>query len=212
MQLHERHFEEFVDGVFAGLSSLGFCKKRNSFLRKNGDCSQFVNIVPTKVRGRNEIHVITCIGFSFDSLNQKIAELQSQKYIKAFPTASIPLETLVSGTWNPIMYIREDTDVSDDIQRTISNIQTHGMSFWKRCETLELFESQLVGNNRTVINSVGSLNKQEWNLLGLAILLNHDCFSVLRQFDDFFSKDLTLAQYETLKMHCQDHLAKGGSL
>ena len=204
MNRYKYNFEEYVSEVTSAVARFGFLPKgKNTLVRQTEHCTQRINFVCTKVRNKNEIHVITCVAFTFPPLDKLISDLSGTKYDKGFPTGSIPLETLSTGAWNPILYISDDTDVSTDVQKTIQHLEEHALAFWDSCDTLEKFYNKLKDNDPHVVSSVAGLNKQPWNLLGLTLLLQYDAMAILEANRPFFEKSLSAPQFEELTEKCK---------
>lgn len=178
------------------LNKYGFKKKRKHvFNRLIGECLQNITIVETKTRGKSEVHICICVGFSYEKVNRLISFIQNKKYDKKWATAGNNLGALIRPKIPYGFYIRETTDLSPIVDDIMHNIEKYAFDFFESCSSLEKYEKMLIDKDENVRSSTSGLKRAEWNLLALALLLNHyDYEEIFEKYKDDFNRNVSLLQ------------------
>ena len=182
---------EFDRILLEQLQEYGFAKKgKHEFRRKQGECLQHISIADNKVRGEDKVHIDVNIGFKYEQLDKIISYLKNEKYDKKWPTADINLFGII-GTNNVYgFYIDEYTDLVQIINDIMSALVNFGFDFLEKCNTVEKFEQMLIKKDKTVQISTFALEKPEWNLLALSILLEHlSVDEIVKEYEPDFMRN-----------------------
>jgi hypothetical protein len=173
------------------LNKCGFKKKRkNFFVNKVGDCIQHISVLETKMKGRNETHIIILVGFSYEKVNRVISFIQSQKYDKRWATANLNLAALVNPKQTYGFYINDETDVNCIVEDIILNLKRYSFDFFSSCDNMDKFYLKLINKDELVRLSTFALKGPEWNLLALSILLNHNDYeAIMNEYETEFLKN-----------------------
>jgi hypothetical protein len=187
---------ELDDMLFERLREYGFKKKKKHvFSRKVGECLQHISILETKLKGKAEVHISVCVGFTYEKINKVISFIQNEKYDKKWATANINIASLMESRKPYGFYVSEETNLEPIIQDLVHNIEEYSLSFLDTCDNLEKYEKMLIEMDEKVRNSTYTLKRPEWNLLALSILLNHNEYEeVLEDYKEDFKKNLSLMQ------------------
>lgn len=190
---------EFDNALYKRLSQYGFSRKRKyQYVRKVDVCQQHVSIQDTKIKGEEKVHIFISVGFKYEEINRIIAYLKGEKYDNKWPTGSINVDSLIDSKKIYSFYIESHTDVNPIINSIISVLEKYAFPFLETCNSLEKFENMLICKNKEVVSSTIGLDKPEWNLLALSIVLEHiSVDEVVKEYEnDFMSKPV---QWEMTK-------------
>lgn len=187
---------ELDDMLFEKLNKYGFKKKKKHVFRRSvGECQQHISILETKQKGKEEVHISICVGFTYEKINKIISFLQNEKYDKKWATANINISALIGDRKPYGFYISESTDLNPIVQDIVYNIEKYSLSFLDSCDNLEKYEDMLLEKNEKVRNSTYTLKRPEWNLLALSILLHNNEYKiVLENYKEDFEKNMSLLQ------------------
>lgn len=182
---------ELKDLLLSKLNGYGFKKKKkNFFIRKVGDCTQHISILETKTKGIEKIHIRISVGFTYEIVEKAISFIQYKKYDNRWATANINLATLMDSKKTYGFYINNATNVSPIVEDIISNVKEYAFEFWDSCNTMNNFYKKLLSKDEIIRMSTFTLNRPEWNLLALSIILQKDSYDkILNEYQEDFNKN-----------------------
>ena len=147
----------------------------------------------SKVGGTSQIHIMVCVGFKYEKVDKVISFIQNQKYEAKWGTANINIDALMDTKVSYGFNVNENTEIEPIVQNILNTIVKYAFSFLKSCDTLEKYEEMLLGRDKCVRKSTVPLKKPEWNLVALAIILDHkNIDDIFEEYKKDFQKDLVL--------------------
>ena len=131
--------------------------------------------------------------------------MKEKEYDNRWHTTSVNLSTLIDNNAPYGFNINERTTVSTVVDNIVYNIESYSMPFWDENDDLIKFYENLVQKKYMTTIATMALNKPEWNLLALSILLDRD--SSTRIIDEYalefqkvgFTKDALLHKVENIE-------------
>lgn len=167
----------------------------HKFKRNVNQCIQHISFVTTKIRGKNEIYINIHVGFTYPKLNETICFLKQEKYDKSWSTSSINIDSLINSANVYGFYINETTEFESIVEDILYNIKKYAFPFLDDCNTLEKYETMLMNKDEKVRISTYTLDRPEWNLLAISLLLHpQTCNDVIEEYYNDFKRDLPLLQ------------------
>lgn len=178
------------------LIQFNFKKKGNHKFKRNvNQCIQHISFVTTKVRGKDEVYINIYVGFTYPKLNETICFLKQEKYDKRWSTSNINMDSLVNLPNVYGFYINETTEFIPIVKDIMYNIEKYAFPFLDNCNTLEKYEKMLVNRDEKVRISTYTLERPEWNLLAISLLLHpHKCDGIIEEYYNDFEKELSLLE------------------
>lgn len=194
------------------LSYFGFKKKRKHvFVRKQGDCLQHISILETKARGVPKVHIMVCVGFQYEQIEKVISFIQNKEYETKWATANINIDALMNSKVPYGFYVNESTQLESIVLDIFQAIKKYAFSFLNSCDTLEKYEKMLLERDKNVRKSTITLKRPEWNLLALAIILEHrKVEDIFEEYKEDFEKNSSLLQVAKERIVKYDILAEVG--
>ncbi|MCM1127894.1 MAG: hypothetical protein NC429_15665 [Lachnospiraceae bacterium] len=181
---------ELIDLLNEGLKRYGFLKKRKyTYQRKIEGGLQQITFSLTKIRGKEETLMDVYTGFNYPELNKVICFLGDEEYKKTMFTAFINVGFLINPREPYKFYITQFTDVVPIAENILTNIEKVALPFLETCNTLEKYESMLLGRNEAVRRS--SVRIWAWDLLALSLLLNRqNSDELIEEYRSEFEKNV----------------------
>jgi hypothetical protein len=92
-------------------------------------------------------------------------------------------------------YVNESTQLEPIVLDIFHAIEKYAFNFLDSCDTLDKYEKMLIERDKIVRKSTITLKRPEWNLLALAIILEHrKVEDIFEEYKEDFEKNLSLLQ------------------
>jgi hypothetical protein len=182
--------DEIETKILTELTYHNFKKKRkNLYVRKVNDCVQSICILETKQKSRREVHISIVVGFTYEKVNEVISYLRGEKYNSKWQTASINMSTLISNNTPYGFNINEETEVDKVVEDIVGNIEKYSLVFLDENAELRKYYTKLRERDAMVTVATMALNKPEWNLLALSILIDSGSSEqIIDEYESEFKK------------------------
>ncbi len=166
-------YYHILDSLQNSFEKDGFRKKKlNQWIRKSGDCDQYITILFTKIRGCEQANLQYSIQYSFEKANRIIAYLKGEQYEKKWVTGAVNLSSLIKDNKVFSHSIDRGTKAELVADEVYTMTQKYGYAFWENYNTIEKFSNGLKEGKNIISLSTAGVNKREWNQIACYLILN----------------------------------------
>ena len=161
------------------VSNYGFRQKRKGvFMRKQGECIQHFSILNSKVRNYDQILIDVGLGFTYEKVNKICYAVKNIPYDSGWATAHIEATSLIQLKKKEKkelfrFFVDRETNIDSIVYHIFDFFLNYGLDYWDKYSSLEEFEKHLLSKDEIIIYSTNALQKAEWNLLAVAIILKN---------------------------------------